>query len=103
MPSQSWTAAPNDKLILISARQGHHGIELVIRDNGPGIPENVRHKIFEPFFTTKEVGKGTGLGLSVSNNLIQKMQGSIEVDSQPDTYTQFTIKLPVAEVAETET
>ncbi|WP_370298117.1 sensor histidine kinase [Pontibacterium sp.] len=92
----------NEKIIQISASQSDDGIELIIRDNGPGIPENVRNKIFEPFFTTKEIGKGTGLGLSVSYNLIQKMKGSIEVDSQPDTYTQFTIKLPVMEVAEAE-
>lgn len=90
-----------DKQLVISATHGENGTVLKIRDNGPGIPENVRKKIFEPFFTTKEIGKGTGLGLSVSYNLIQKMQGSIEVDSADNQFTQFTITLPLCGELET--
>jgi|GEM_PF-5151823 len=66
-----------------------------IKDNGPGIPENVMSRIFEPFFTTKEVGKGTGLGLSISYDIIvNKHGGSIRVDSEENEGCTFTIELP---------
>ncbi len=91
-----------DKQLVISATHDANGTILKVRDNGPGIPEKVRKKIFEPFFTTKEIGKGTGLGLSVSYNLIQKMQGNIEVDSADNQFTQFTITLPLNNERDTE-
>ncbi len=70
-------------------------IEIVIRDNGTGIPENIREKIFEPFFTTKPTGEGTGLGLSICYDIIQSHGGEITVDSRINEYTQFVISLPV--------
>ncbi|WP_293143722.1 sensor histidine kinase [Okeania sp. SIO3I5] len=66
-----------------------------IRDNGPGIPPEIKEKIFDPFFTTKQVGKGTGLGLSISYQIIEKHRGKIEVISQPGKGTEFAIALPV--------
>lgn len=66
-----------------------------IRDNGPGIPQEIQSKIFEPFFTTKEVGKGTGLGLSISYGIIEKHNGTLEVTSVENEGTQFLIKLPI--------
>lgn len=67
-----------------------------ISDDGPGIPENQRHKIFDPFFTTKEVGKGTGLGLNISYDIIvNKHLGDLYVQSEVGKGTTFTIKLPV--------
>jgi len=69
-------------------------VEIKIRDNGSGIsPEDLK-KIFTPFFTTKPVGKGTGLGLSVCYGIIDKMGGSMLVDSQENIGTTFTIRLP---------
>ncbi|WP_319759534.1 PocR ligand-binding domain-containing protein [Maridesulfovibrio sp.] len=66
-----------------------------IKDNGLGIPEQVRKRIFEPFFTTKEVGKGTGLGLSVSYFIIHDQHdGIMDVQSVPGKWTKFIIKLP---------
>jgi len=70
-------------------------VEIRIRDNGTGIPPEVKEKIFNPFFTTKPAGEGTGLGLSISHDVIVKQHGgSIEVDTQPDEYTEFRIILP---------
>jgi signal transduction histidine kinase len=70
-------------------------VEIRIRDNGTGIPPEVREKMFNPFFTTKPAGEGTGLGLSITHDIIVKQHsGSIEVDSQPGEYTEVRIVLP---------
>ena len=70
-------------------------VEISIRDNGTGIPPEVKEKMFNPFFTTKPVGEGTGLGLSISHDIIVKQHGgSIEVDTQPGEFTEFKIVLP---------
>ena len=70
-------------------------VEIRIRDNGAGIPTEVREKIFNPFFTTKPAGEGTGLGLSISHDIIVKQHGgSIEVDTKPGEFTEFRIVLP---------
>ena len=74
-------------------------VEVRIRDNGTGIPPDVKEKMFNPFFTTKPAGEGTGLGLSISHDIIVKQHsGSIEVDSQPGEYTEVGIVLPRAAV-----
>jgi two-component system, NtrC family, sensor kinase len=70
-------------------------IVVKISDTGPGIPKEVLAKIFDPFFTTKEVGKGTGLGLSISYSIIEKLGGTITVDSEVGKGTTFTIALPI--------
>ena len=70
-------------------------VEIRIRDNGTGIPPEVKEKLFNPFFTTKPAGEGTGLGLSISHDIIVKQHGgSIEVDTQPSEFTEFRIVLP---------
>ncbi len=66
-----------------------------VRDNGTGIPENIRDKIFQPFYTTNEPGKGTGLGLSLSNKIIEEHNGMIEVESEVGAGTVFKVMLPV--------
>ena len=75
-------------------------VEIRIRDNGTGIPPEVKDKMFNPFFTTKPAGEGTGLGLSISHDIIVKQHGgSIEVDTQPEQFTEFRIVLPRAGLA----
>ncbi len=70
-------------------------VEIRVRDNGIGIPPEVREKMFNPFFTTKPAGEGTGLGLSISHDIIVKQHsGSIEVDTKPGAFTEFRIILP---------
>ena len=72
-------------------------VEIRVRDNGSGIPPEVKEKIFNPFFTTKPAGEGTGLGLSISHDIIVKQHGgSIEVETEPGEYTEFRIILPRA-------
>jgi two-component system NtrC family sensor kinase len=74
-------------------------VEIRIRDNGTGIPSEVKEKIFNPFFTTKPAGEGTGLGLSISHDIVVKQHGgSIEVDTQPGEFTEIRITLPRAAV-----
>jgi signal transduction histidine kinase len=70
-------------------------VAIRIRDNGTGIPVEVREKMFNPFFTTKPAGEGTGLGLSMSHDIIVKQHGgSIDVATEPGQFTEFTIVLP---------
>jgi signal transduction histidine kinase len=70
-------------------------VEIGIRDNGTGIPPEVKEKLFTPFFTTKPAGEGTGLGLSISHDIIVKQHsGSIEVDTEPGEFTELRIILP---------
>jgi two-component system NtrC family sensor kinase len=76
----------------------HHGSKLVrtvVRDTGTGIPGGALTKVFDPFCTTKPMGKGSGLGLSVSLGLIRSYRGTILVDSDGQSWTAFTILLPV--------
>jgi signal transduction histidine kinase len=70
-------------------------VEIRIRDNGTGMPPDVKEKMFNPFFTTKPTGDGTGLGLSISHDIIVKQHGGlIEVDTQPGEFTEITVILP---------
>ena len=70
-------------------------VEIRIRDNGTGIPPEVKDKMFNPFFTTKPAGEGTGLGLSMSHDIVVKQHGgTIDVATEPGQFTEFTIVLP---------
>jgi|GEM_PF-557980 len=80
--------------IMIETRLEKNNVDIIITDNGVGIPEKNMNKIFEPFFTTKKTGEGTGLGLSISYGIIKRHNGSIEVKSQVGKGTTFIIKLP---------
>jgi GAF domain-containing protein/anti-sigma regulatory factor (Ser/Thr protein kinase) len=72
-------------------------VEIRIRDNGTGIPAEVKEKMFNPFFTTKPAGEGTGLGLSMSHDIIVKQHGGrIDVETEPGAFTEFIITLPRA-------
>lgn len=86
-----------DPKLSVTTRTLGGGVEIRIRDNGTGIPPEVKEKIFNPFFTTKPAGEGTGLGLSICHDIIVKQHGgSIDVDTEPGVFTEFIITLPRA-------
>ena len=72
-------------------------VRVSVKDQGPGIPDEIKDKIFQPFFTTKPTGIGnTGLGLAISHDLIViGHEGALEVDSELGEFTEFTIRLPI--------
>jgi two-component system sensor histidine kinase PhcS len=79
--------------ILLKAQTTASGVDLIVRDNGMGIPKENLSKIFDPFFTTKQVGQGMGLGLSICFRLIQQMGGEVKIDTAEGSHTQFTLSL----------
>jgi signal transduction histidine kinase len=82
-------------ILSMITRSLDQNVEIRIRDNGVGIPTEVRERMFNPFFTTKPAGEGTGLGLSISHDIIVKQHGGrLEVSSVPGSYTEFVITLP---------
>ena len=79
----------------LTTRDAGEAVDIRVRDNGTGIPADIRDKLFQPFFTTKPTGEGTGLGLSITYDIVTKQHGgSIAVDSKVGEYSEFTIRLP---------
>lgn len=79
----------------VATRDLGDAIEVRVRDNGVGVPPDIRDKLFQPFFTTKPTGEGTGLGLSISYDIVtQQHGGTIEVESKVGQYTEFAVRLP---------
>jgi len=82
-------------VLTVATRETADAVEVRVRDNGIGISPEIRDKLFQPFFTTKPTGEGTGLGLSISYDIVtQQHGGTITVESEPGSYTEFTIRLP---------
>ena len=81
--------------VWLTTRRKEEQIEVRIRDNGSGIPDDVIDKIFNPFFTTKPTDQGTGLGLAISSDIIRQHGGAIRATSEPGEYTEMIIDLPL--------
>ena len=92
--SNAQQAIPGEGEIVIKTRQEGSWLSVSIRDNGTGIPPELKQKIFDPFFTTKEPGMGTGLGLSLSYGIISKLGGTIECYSEPGQGAEFVVRIP---------
>jgi two-component system, NtrC family, sensor kinase len=80
-------------VITVTTKMDNGFVKIQVRDNGTGIPKNIREKIFQPFFTTKRSGEGTGLGLSISYDIIKAHGGELKVDSKEGEFTEFTVEL----------
>jgi signal transduction histidine kinase len=88
-------AVPDGGNVWIATRTDGDMAEITIRDDGPGIPQEVREHIFDPFFTTKDVGHGTGLGLAISHQVVTAHGGRIDVDSTPGAGATVRIRVPL--------
>lgn len=82
--------------LTVATKRIEDRVEVRIRDNGSGIPEDVIGKIFNPFFTTKPTDQGTGLGLALSSDIVREHGGEIRVDSELGSHTEMIVDLPVA-------
>jgi signal transduction histidine kinase len=92
-----------EPLLTATTKSLGNKVEIRIRDNGTGIPLEVKEKMFNPFFTTKPAGEGTGLGLSMSHDIVVKQHGGkIDVDTMPGAFTEFIITLPRTAAAQTQ-
>ena len=80
--------------VLLATKRTDESVEVRIRDNGSGIPQDVIDKIFNPFFTTKPTDRGTGLGLALSNDIVRQHGGTISAASEAGEYTEMTVNLP---------
>ena len=82
-------------MLTVTTRDLGEAVEVHVRDNGVGIPDDIKDKLFQPFFTTKPTGEGTGLGLSISYEIVTKQHGgTIKVASEVGEYTEFVVTLP---------
>ena len=88
-----------DPVVLVTTRRLDACVEIRVRDNGTGIPDDVVDKIFNPFFTTKPTDEGTGLGLSLCNDIVRGHGGSIRVDTKAGSHTEMIVELPVSRTA----
>lgn len=94
---QAMKTSRKGDLILVTAKlnRANDMVKIAVKDNGPGIPENIRPRIFEPFFTTKDVGEGTGIGLAFCHRIILSHGGQIKLETSSSDGSQFKIGLPV--------
>ncbi len=86
--------APQERIVIVKSYFDDNNIHISVKDNGCGIPPEVKAHMFEPFYTTKAVGEGTGLGLAIVMGIIEEHDGKIEVFTEKDKGTEFIIHLP---------
>jgi signal transduction histidine kinase len=82
--------------VSLTTKKVNGKVEISVKDNGNGIPQEILDKIFQPFFTTKPTGQGTGLGLSLAYDIVKAHGGEIKVETKEGEGSEFIIQLPVA-------
>ena len=83
-----------EPIVSVATKKSNDKVEIIVKDNGAGIPQKIIDKIFQPFFTTKPTGEGTGLGLSLSYDIIKAHGGEIKVKTKEGEGSEFIIQLP---------
>jgi two-component system, NtrC family, sensor kinase len=81
--------------VFVSTKKNADKIVISVKDNGPGIPPEIKDKIFQPFFTTKPTGQGTGLGLELAYDMVKAHGGEIKVETKVSEGSEFIILLPI--------
>ncbi len=84
-----------NQLLTVTTEKINGKIEIIVNDNGNGIPQKIVDKIFQPFFTTKPTGQGTGLGLSLSYDIVKAHGGEIKVETKEGEGSEFIIQLRI--------
>jgi signal transduction histidine kinase len=87
-------AMPQGGSLTVSARLADGRVRITIADTGTGIPEEIRDRVFEPFFTTKEVGKGTGLGLPICQRIVERLGGTLTIETEVGRGTSAIVDVP---------
>jgi len=96
-PEQTQKQPDYNPTVSVSTKNMGIHVEIRVKDNGPGIPQNILDKIFQPFFTTKPTGQGTGLGLSMSYDIVKAHGGELKVETKENEGTEFCISIPTNE------
>ncbi|HXS15630.1 MAG TPA: ATP-binding protein, partial [Polyangiaceae bacterium] len=93
--AMSGTRFEDNEIVIVTDQASDGRVLVEVRDNGPGIPQELLGRIFDPFFTTKPIGTGTGLGLTICHRIISELGGEIQVESSPGCGTTFRTLLPL--------
>ncbi len=93
--SASAAGQPYEPIVEVSTKKVKDKVEVMVKDNGNGIPQKILDKIFQPFFTTKPTGQGTGLGLSLSYDIVKAHGGELKVETKEGEGSEFIVKLPI--------
>ncbi len=97
-------AIEGEGIVVVGTRQEENSLEIWVRDNGPGIPDEIRPKIFAAGFTTKPFGEGTGLGLTISREIVEDTHGGrISFATELGKGTIFTVRIPIEQKQRSET
>jgi len=93
--SNARDASPPHSAVRVKSEAFEHTVDLIVEDEGSGIPQNIMDRLFEPFFTTKDPGEGTGLGLALVYSIVEEHYGQITIDSPADTESQRGTRIRV--------
>ena len=97
--SNARDASPPGSAVRVRSEVSEHTVDLIVEDEGSGIPKNIQDRLFEPFFTTKDPGEGTGLGLAISSGIVADFGGRLTAHNRDSGGAVFDLELPLYEPA----